>query len=122
MLDLQSFKEFTPGPWSAFESDSARFTVERLGSNQFIKSRKIAIVNVDKGNAEANAHLIAAAPDLLALAIKQEAEIKRLKAALAVATDYFRDRADHADDTGSNDEMRAWSEISGILGGFRPHA
>lgn len=59
---------------------------------------------------------------LLDLVAKQEAEIKRLKAALAVATEYFSDRADHADDTGSNDEMRALSEITGIMEGYYPHA
>ena len=109
MLDLQSFKGFTPGSWSAFatDSDNGRFTVERLGSNQFVPSRKIAIVHVDKGNGEANARLISRAPDLLSLAIKQEAEIKRLREALEKLANATDDLAEVANLNMADDALNA---------------
>jgi len=75
MLDLDKFEGHTPGPWSSFapDDDGQKFSVERLGSNQFVKSRKIATAHHDKGNGEANARLIAAAPELLEMARKAKA-------------------------------------------------
>jgi hypothetical protein len=41
----------------------------------------------------------------------------RLKRAVDVALNFLRDRADHADDTGSNAEMQCLSEIDAIMKG-----
>lgn len=88
MIDLSKLEGHAPAPWSRFETESGngRFTVERLGSNQFVPSRKIAIVNADKGHGAANAALIAAAPELLAEVKNLRAEVSRLKAQLAAFT------------------------------------
>lgn len=70
MIDLDAFKGFTPGPVTA-----------RNYGGQFgwaiIYPGGFAIANVDN---EHYAELFAAAPDLLALAREQRAEIERLRA------------------------------------------
>lgn len=92
MLDLQSFKGFTAGPWRATR-DKSGFPV--VLAQYAIATPSFCGVRLGelRGNMEkaaeikANTELLAAAPDLLSLAIKQEAEIKRLKAALAKLDD-----------------------------------
>jgi hypothetical protein len=91
MLDLDKFEGHTPGPWSSFAPDDVgqKFSVERLGSNHFVKSRKIATAHHDKGNGEANARLIAAAPELLEMARKLQAENDRLREAAKPIADFI---------------------------------
>lgn len=117
-MNLDQFTGHTAGPWSSFETDSGngRFTVERLGSNHLIPSRKIAVVNADKGNGDANARLIAAAPDLLEYA-------RKLKEALEECEAYFDNRADaDADQDGyiPNEEMTLLTTVTRVLNGWTP--
>lgn len=51
----------TPGPWQAV-AGSFRWNVTTVGPRTF----NICALNPDRGDSEANARLIAAAPDLLA--------------------------------------------------------
>ncbi len=80
MLDLQSFKGFTPGKWNCVAENL------RGGKHWSVYSETDSICMSDgiheADNGEANAALIAAAPDLLALAIKQADRIAKLEARL----------------------------------------
>lgn len=51
------------------------------------------------------------------LSTPEKRENARLKRALAVAMEFLLERADAADDTGPNAEMKCLSEIAGIMEG-----
>lgn len=75
----------TPGPWSARQEFANRWRIERTDSgfapvSVAIVTRTILEVGSDDGSCEANARLIAAAPETAA-------ERDRLRAILAVAED-----------------------------------
>lgn len=85
MLDLQSFKDFTPGKWAVGWPDGSgngewdgTYSIVSNGESIVVRSGDSFGLNYGL-DIKANAALIAAAPDLLSLAIKQEAEIKWLR-------------------------------------------
>jgi len=128
MHDLDKFEGFTPGPWRVENKTTLIWGACNPDDNTsygmgypVAEAQMPRPWNRDKPTDEqidANAALIASAPDLLALAKEQRDRIKRLEAALAVADEFFRDRADYADDTGSTPEMKALSEIDAIMKGY----
>lgn len=87
-IDLDAFKGFTPGPWFPTPNDhyweiKLEDFVHSLGVGDACQSKFLDGV---KDGGEANARLMAAAPDLLALAKQQREEIERLQKALADQT------------------------------------
>ena len=65
----------TPGPWIFDEESTLASIWARMSpSGHGIPGRKVAAVIGDDAETEANAHLIASAPDLLALAKRYASE------------------------------------------------
>lgn len=77
---LQTIEGFTPGPWVAGKTLSRG----SIPVNQFQAGDRLQVaqVNGHAGEQEANAALIAAAPDLYRIAHEQREVIRKLHAAL----------------------------------------
>lgn len=94
-LDLDQFAGFSPGPWTDPRATSAGFSVWK-GETQIAACRWLDEAGIPESacvqgrqEAEANASLIAAAPDLLVLARNLHAENKRLRGALKRACNHL---------------------------------
>ena len=82
--------QHTPGPWSVYHSDTPEFSGHVIHCGG---PARLALVPLDSVSAEANASLIAAAPDLLAALayclprvhrhLADEAELAKVRAAIA---------------------------------------
>lgn len=80
MLDLDSFKDFTPGPWVAVTR-----TLPKAGQKHELRQNKINAWTIGEIVFPHDLALIAAAPDLLALAKQQRDRIKELELNYKVA-------------------------------------
>lgn len=72
--------EHTPGPWTAIQVEGGEWTIWREGTNHFVTETTGTMAT------EANARLIAAAPDLL----------EALEALVDPCDCYGRERGDHS--------------------------
>lgn len=82
MIDLDKFENFTPGPWIGVSR-----SLPKKGQKHEIRQNKAGAWIVGEVNFPRDMELIAAAPDLLALAKQQRDEIARLRQALTYISD-----------------------------------
>ena len=117
--------EPTPGPWTfrcALTPSDGGYDygiIAKRGEKSYCIAEVIEVVDYGLHlNAEANARLIAAAPDTAAERDRLKAVNEELRTVLVECEEYFDQRAD-ADHNGvsfiANDEMRLLTEIRDIL-------
>lgn len=130
-IDLEAFKGFTPGPWRLEKETTLIWGACNphiegsygMGYPVALAERKRSWSRTSEPTdceIEANAILIAAAPDLLALAKEQSEEIKRLRAAMDIAKDFIDNQSDVVDgdygEPAPNAAMQCLNEIAFAMG------
>lgn len=113
-IDLDAFEGFAQGSWILSDEGDGYFIIKDAKGNYLIVGDGCLHGKV------ADLRLAAAAPDLLALAKKQQEEIKRLRAAIDIAKEFIDNQSDVVDgdygEPAPNAAMQCLNDIAFRLG------